>query len=72
MKANRLSLVTTVALRLSLGLKPPGELVKAQVTAQPPDLLIYWDWGGEEFVVLTNSHVILMLLVKDPALKSTG
>ena len=37
MKANQLiRLVSTVILRLSCVLKPPGELVKAQITAKTP------------------------------------
>ena len=37
MKAKQLiGLVRTVILRLSLELNPPGELVNAQITAQPP------------------------------------
>ena len=36
MKAKQfIGLVRTVILRLSLGLNPPGELVNAQITAQP-------------------------------------
>lgn len=36
MTAKQFSLVRTVVLRLYLALKPPRELVKAQITAQSP------------------------------------